>query len=411
MKEQILTLKNGIRVLHKSYSSAITHCCLVIQIGSRDEMVHEYGLAHFIEHMLFKETSKRNTTEILGYLEDVGGDINAYTTKEYICLHTSFLNEHLEKAIDLLTDIAFNSNFPEKEIKKEKNVILDEINTYLDQPEEAIYDDFEDLLFKNTPLGHNILGTTKTVKKFNREHIINFIDRNYSNQQMAWGIYGDIKTETLTELLNRYVEPLSFNKNKPINNVPNNHQSTLLTIKKPLTQSHCLIGNRAYSLHDDKRTGLLLLNNLLGGSGMSSKLNLEIREKKGIAYNIESNYVPFSDSGIFSIYLATDKNKLPKAISLVHKELKKLKEKRLTADELDLAKQKLKGLIALGEENRLGLLIAMTKSMLDYDRIDSIKEVFKKIDKVTASDLLAIANEIFDTTKLSTLIYDPITNS
>jgi predicted Zn-dependent peptidase len=404
---QIFTLSNGIRILFKPAKSNISHCCLVINAGSRDEQVGEPGLAHFIEHLLFKGTQKRNTNQILNRLEVVGGDLNAYTTKEYTCLQASFLKSHLERAMDLLQDIAFFSTFPKEEMEKEKEVILDEIASYEDQPEEAINDDFESMIFAGHTLGENILGTIDSVKKFDQQDIATFISKNYNTHEIIFAISGSYNPTKILKLAAQYFGVIPENRNPKNRIAPLTIPVQKAIVKKPINQAHCMLGSRAYSFNQEQKTGLLLLNNLLGGTGMSSRLNLEIREKHGIAYTIESNYSPLSDTGLFSIYFGTDTEKVAKTLQLMEKELKKLREKKLGLIQLAQAKQKFIGQIALGEENRMGVLISMAKSLLDYDKIDSLKEVFSKINKATADDLLQISNEIFDQSQLSMLLFEP----
>jgi predicted Zn-dependent peptidase len=408
MDYQVHTLKNGIRLLHKPAVSTIAHCCFIVNAGARDEAPGKDGLAHFIEHLLFKATKRRNTEQILNHLEIVGADLNAYTTKEYTCIHASFLKQHLERAIDLTEDIVFHSTFPEEELVKEKGVILDEIASYLDQPDEAIQDDFEDMLFRHHPLGRNILGTVESVTGLNRDDIQQFIAQNYNTHQMVFAVLGEYDFKKLVKLVEKYFGDIPANQNEKNRVKPDVNLAEMLRFSKPISQTHGVIGNQAYAFPHPKKNGLLLLNNILGGMGMTSRLNLQIREKYGIAYSIESNYSAFSDTGIFSIYFGTDTEKAERAIKLIHKELKKLREQKLGTLQLSQAKQKFIGQIALGEENRIGLIIAMAKSLLDYNRVDTLEEVFAKVNAVTADELLAISNEIFDNKHLITLLFEPI---
>lgn len=400
-------MQNGIRVLHKLTASDISHACIIVNAGSRDEVESKDGLAHFIEHLLFKKTEKRNTNQILNRLELVGADLNAYTTKEYTCVHASFLKPYLERSLDLFEDIVFHSVFPEDEMIKEKEVILDEISSYQDQPDEAINDDFEDLLFQGHPLGRNILGTTDSVKAFTQKDIFDFIGSNYRNEEIIIGICGDYSFNKIIKITEKLFGTIRQNNPDRKRVKINDYEAKELRFSKPINQSHCVIGTRAYPMHHKNKVGLLLLNNLLGGNGMSSRLNLEIREKHGIAYTIESNYTQMSDTGIFSIYLGTDPDKMPKALQLVDRELKKLREQKLGPLQLQQAKQKFIGQIALGEENRMGLIISMSKSLMDYSKVDSLEEVFAKINNVSSSQILEIANEMFDPQMLSRLVFDP----
>jgi predicted Zn-dependent peptidase len=407
MDYQVHQLQNGIRVLHKPNPSNISHACIIINAGSRDEDQAKDGLAHFIEHLLFKQTEKRNTNQILNRLELVGADLNAYTTKEYTCVHASFLKPHLERSLDLFEDIIFHSVFPEEEMKKEKEVILDEISSYQDQPDEAINDDFEDLLFEGHTLGRNILGTPESVKSFKKKDIQLFMKSNYRTDEIIIGIFGDYDFKTVIRISEKLYGKIPANLPARVREKISPYTPKHSIFSKPINQAHCVIGNRSYSFHHKHRTAFLLLNNLLGGTGMSSRLNLEIREKYGIAYTIESNYTPMSDTGIFSIYFGTDTEKTGKALKLLEKELKKLRDQQLGPVQLQQAKHKFIGQIALGEENRMGLIISMSKSLLDFNRVDSLEEVFAKINKVTAPQLLEIANEMFDLKQLSSLIFNP----
>ncbi|MBS1525455.1 MAG: insulinase family protein [Bacteroidetes bacterium] len=403
---QVHALSNGIRILLKHSPSPITHCCFVVNAGSRDEAEHKEGLAHFIEHLLFKQTEKRNTNQILNRLELVGADLNAYTTKEYTCIHASLLGEYLERTVDLFEDILFHSTFPDKELEKERSVILDEIASYLDQPEEAIQDDFEEILFKNHPLGNNILGTPESVSALNKTDIGNFLRANYNTSEMVFAVYGDHDLGSLVKLAEKYFGRIPENQSTKQRVVPTEHPAITSVVSRPIAQTHCIIGGRAYPSAHRYKNALLLLNNLLGGIGMSNRLNLEIREKYGIAYSIESNYAPLSDTGIFSIYFGTDAEKSGRALKLVHRELRKLREQKLGSLQLQQAKQKFTGQIALAEENRAGLIISMAKSLLDFGCVDTLEQVIAKINAVTAEQLLEISNEIFDN-KLTTLIFEP----
>jgi len=405
---EVHTLANGVRILLKHSPSPITHCCFVVNAGSRDEPDHKEGIAHFIEHLLFKETEKRNTNQILNRLELVGADLNAYTTKEYTCIHASLLNQHLERTMDLFEDIVFHSTFPTDEMEKERGVILDEIASYLDQPEEAIQDDFEALLFKNHPIGNNILGTVETVNAFNKTDVTNFIAANYNTSEMVFAVFGDYDVKKITKLAEKYFAPIANNPTQKIRVSPKANPGEFAVVHRPISQAHCMLGGTAYPAKHPRKYGLLLLNNLLGGMGMSSRLNLEIREKHGIAYTIESSYTTFSDTGIFSVYFGTDAEKAERALKLVHKELKKLRDQKLGAVQLQQAKQKFIGQIALAEENRLSLIIGMAKSLLDFGSIDSLEQIFAKINAVSAGELLEISNEIFDVDTMTTLLFEPM---
>jgi predicted Zn-dependent peptidase len=409
MEYNVHTLPNGIRLLHVPSASAISHACILVNTGSRDEKEHQSGLAHFIEHLVFKRTEKRSTNQILNRLESVGADLNAYTTKEYTCIHASFLNPYLERSLELFSDIVFHSTFPEEELEKEKSVILDEISSYLDQPEEAIYDDFEDLVFAGHPLGHNILGTTSSVEGLNREEVKKFIQDNHHTDQIIVAVLGNYTLDKVIRIGTKHYEAVPKNIQKRLRKAPGKAAVVNIVSEKPISQAHVVLGAQAYSLHHPYKTGFLLLNNLLGGTGMSSILNLQIREKYGIAYTIESGYSPLTDTGLFTLYFGTDKEKTEKALKLIFKEFKKLKDNPLTEKQLQNAKNKFIGQIALGEENRIGLIISMAKSLMEYDSIDDLPTVFRKIQAVTTSDMANIANEMLDESNLSALTFYPLT--
>ncbi|MGO4876492.1 M16 family metallopeptidase [Pedobacter psychrotolerans] len=408
MEYNVHTLPNGIRLLHVPSDSAISHACIIINTGSRDEAEHKAGLAHFIEHLIFKRTEKRSTNQILNRLESVGADLNAYTTKEYTCVHASFLNPYLDRTLDLFNDIIFHSTFPEEEMDKEKSVILDEIASYLDQPEEAINDDFEDMLFAGHPLGNNILGTTDSVQNFIREDVIAFRKANYRTNEIVVAVIGNYSLNNVVKKGIKHFADVEENTPAKHRAKPVLLKPVTTTIYKPIMQAHCIVGTQTYSTYQDSKVGLMLLNNYFGGNGMSSVLNLQIREKYGIAYTIESNFSPLSDTGIFSIYFGTDKEKQEKALALIFKEIKKLKEKPLNDLQLQKAKNKFIGQIALGEENRIGLIISMAKSLIDHDKIDSLETVFKKINAVNTRQIAEIVDEVLDIERLNIFTFSPI---
>jgi len=407
MDHQLIHLPNGIRILFKPADTVVSHACILINAGTRDETPNQYGMAHFIEHLLFKRTERRNTNQILNRLELVGADLNAYTTKEYTCIHASFLREHLLRVLDLFEDIVFHSVFPETEMIKEKGVILDEIASYQDSPEEAIMDDFEDLLFKNHALGHNILGTEESLNTINRTDVLSFLKQHYCTNEIVIAITGKYNWKRIKQQIEGLFGAIHASSSVRNREMAPGYTAKQVCLAKPIMQTHTSLGNIAYNLHDARKTGMMVLNNLLGGMGMSSRLNLEIREKYGITYTIESNYTPYADTGAFSIYYGTDEDKVVKASKLVHKELKKLRENKLGVLQLHQAKLKFIGQIALAEENRMGVLITMAKNLLDYGRVNTLEEVIEKINEVTAEELLAIANEVLDTSKLSELSFHP----
>ncbi|MCX6253739.1 MAG: pitrilysin family protein [Bacteroidia bacterium] len=399
------TLDNGIRLVHYKISGLVAHCGLIINTGSRDETGPEHGITHFIEHMLFKGTKKRKAYHVLSRLEDVGGELNAYTTKEETSVHASFLKDDYERAIELIRDITFNSVFPEKEIEKEKDVVIEEINSYRDNPAELIFDDFEELIFSNQPIGRNILGTPESVRSFSQQKISDFISNNYNTRQMVFCSVGNLTDEKILKLFKTHFADI-VTKKRGTRTDKNWLYKPASVIKKMDTfQNHCIIGNLAYDLKDERRMGMFLLNNILGGQGLNSRLNLSLREKNGLAYNVESSYNPYYDTGIFSIYFGTDSKYLNKSISIAMAELKKLRTSKLGTIQLSKAKNQIKGYLARGYENHENLMLSLGKSLLVFNKIDSIEDICKKIDAITASELLETSNNIFDASKLSTLIY------
>jgi len=398
-------LENGIRIVHKKTDRAVAHCGLIIKGGSRDENENEQGLAHFIEHVIFKGTSKRKAFHILSRMEDVGGEINAFTTKEETCLHSSFIPKYYERSLELLSDIIFNSNFPKKELEKEKTVVLDEINYYKDNPSELIFDEFEEQVFSDHSLGKNILGSPKHINSFNKKMINDFINRNYLTHEMVISSVGDINMEKLISFVEKHFAYIPKSQTNRSQLAFYNYQKKEITINKKGFQSHCIIGNEAYGIKHPKKTTLTLLNNILGGPGMNSRLNLAIREKYGFTYSIESNYTPYSDTGIFSVYLASDTDKINRSIKLTKRELIKLCEKPLGTLQLKKAKQQLIGQIAIGQENDVNLMLSLGKSVLLYNKVDTFEIVKKKVEAVSSLQILEVANEIFNEGKLSHLIY------
>jgi len=399
------TLSNGIRLVHHTTAGIVAHCGLIINTGSRDEKESEHGIAHLIEHMLFKGTRKRKVYHILSRLEDVGGELNAYTTKEETAVYASFMKEDYERAFEIISDVIFNSVFPAREIEKEKDVIVEEINSYFDNPAELIFDDFEELIFPNQPIGRNILGTPSTVRSFTQKNISDFISNNYHTSEMVFCSVGNISDVRIMKLFYKYFAdiPLKIREIQP--KTAWLYKPVSVTKNMDTFQNHCIIGNIAYNLKDDRRMGMFLLNNILGGQGLNSRLNLSLREKNGLAYNVESNYNPYCDTGVFSIYFGTDSQNLNKGLSIAMAELDRLRSSQLGIIQLSKAKSQIKGYLARGYENHESLMLSLGKSLLVFDKIDSIEDICKKIDSVTSSDILVTANDIFEPTKLSTLIY------
>ena len=397
--------KNGIRLVHKNVHSLVAHFAFIINTGSRDEEESEHGIAHFIEHAFFKGTSRRKAFHIISRLEDVGGEINAYTTKEETCLHTSFLKQDYERAIELIHDISFHSVFPEKEINKEKNIILDEILSYNDSPSELIFDDFEEQVYAGMPIGHNILGNEKNLERLGREDLFAFIDKNYATSDIVLSTVGDIEFSKLIHICEKYFGQEPAKERKRLRNKPDGYTPEFKTISKDTFQLHCIVGNLAYNIMDDRRAGMYLLTNILGGPGMKSRLNMSLREKKGYSYTVESHYTPYTDTGIFMVYFGCDKDKFNKSLKLVFKEFEYVRKNYLGNLQLSMAKKQLIGQLAINNELNEHLMLSIGKSLLVYGRVDSLEEITRKIEAVTSKELMDIANDILDRDKLSLLKY------
>lgn len=405
MQLQFHKLQNGIRLVHQQFASPVSHFGIIINTGSRDEKIEEQGIAHFIEHVIFKGTKKRKAYHIISRIEDVGGELNAYTTKEETAVYTTFLNEYFERSMELISDILINSTYPQKELEKEKEVVIEEINSYKDSPSELIFDEFEEVLFDGHPIARNILGTPKNVKSFSRKNIFNFINRNYHTDQMVLSSVGSMPFSKIIKLAEKYFGLIPEKTRNTKREGFTNYQASKKIIQKDTFQSHCILGNIAYDHQHPQRIGMVLLNNILGGQSMNSRLNLSLRERNGLAYNIESNYTAYSDTGQFSIYFGTDKENLDRAIKLVQKELQQLKNKELGTQQLVKAKKQMIGQLAIASENREDLMLTIGKSYLLYDHVDSLQQVYEKIERLTSREIMEIANEIFDESQTSILIY------
>ena len=398
-------LPNGLRIVHLPSASPVSYCGFAVNAGTRDEELDFFGLAEFVEHMIFKGTEKRKSWHILNRMENVGGELNAYTTKEETFVYSIFMEEHFRRAFELLSDLVFHSQFPEQEIEKEVDVILDEINSYEDSPSELIFDEFENLLFDGHALGHNILGDEQSLLCFGSESGKSFMRRFYAPENMVFFSMGRIPFKKIVQMAESTLSDIAFpmaarNRTAPGELLPVSRQ-----IHKDTHQAHVLIGGRAYSMHDEKRLPLFLLNNLLGGPGMNNRLNVSLREKNGLVYNVESNVTSYTDTGLASIYFGTDPKNKEKAIRLVYKELAKLREVKLTATQLAAAKKQVIGQLGVSGDNREGLFLGLGKSFLHYNRYDTLPEVFAKVEKLTAGEIREVANEIFAPERLFSLIY------
>ena len=396
---------NGIRLIHKEIPSPLGHLGVLINAGSRDEADEEHGIAHFIEHSIFKGTKRRKAFHVLSRMEDVGGELNAYTTKEETALFATFLHEYYERAVELLSDILFNSVYPEKELKREKEVVMEEINSYKDSPSELIFDEFEELVFDGHPIARNILGTPEKLKGFSQKDIFRFIANNYHTDEIVISSVGNIPFYKLVHICEKFfgIAPASLRKNERLRFDHYIPGQKVLT--KDTFQAHCVIGNTGFDSMHPQRTILVLLNSLLGGHSMNSRLNMALRERKGIAYNVESSYTPYTDTGLFSVYFGTDKENLEKAIAIVYSEFQKLKHSKLGPVQLAKAKKQLIGQLAISVENREELMLTIGKSYLLYGQVDPMAKVYEKIEGITASQLMDVANLILDEPKLSQLIY------
>lgn len=408
MEYELHTLPNGIRLVHKEVNyTKITHCGFMLDIGSRDETESTQGIAHFWEHMAFKGTKKRKAYHILNRIDSVGGELNAYTTKEKITFYASVLEAHFEKAFELLTDITFDSVFPEKQIEKERNVILEEMAMYYDAPDDAIQDEFDTVVYKDHPLGMNILGTADSVKSFSRNDFQQFIGDHLNTERIVFCSVGNVPFKKVKRLAEKYLNDIPRLSATVSRLSFENYQPQRLEVKRSLTQAHCALGRNAYALSSDKRIPFFMLTNLLGGPGMNSRLNLALREKYGFVYSVDASYQAYTDTGLFAIFFGTESKQMKRSIQLVKKELKHLREKPLGIGQLHTTKEQIMGQLAMAEENNTSLMLMMGKSLLDLNRIDSLESVFDRIKQTTAGELQEIANEMLNEDDLSLLTYMP----
>lgn len=406
IKPEVFELSNGIRVVYLHASSQVAHLGVTILAGSRFEGENEEGLAHFLEHCIFKGTKKRKAFHILSRLDSVGGELNAFTGKEEICIYASFTKNHVKRASELLADIALNSSFPLKEIQKEKEIVLDEINSYLDSPSDKIFDDFEAYLFKGHTLGNNILGTKGSVNSFTHENLLDYVGRFFTANNIVISFVGDIPVKQVKAMLEEDFKACKQQSYTVPTNDYTGQTPFKIRSKEANFQVHSVIGGLAPSYNQEMRRGMTLLTNILGGPALNSRLNLSIREKYGYSYTIEANYSPYVETGYWSVYFGTDPKYLNKSIDLVYKELKILREKKLGTLQLSAAKEQLKGHMALGLDNNSGLMLGLGKSLLLFNQIDTIEEIYSSIDKLTASELLEVANQYFAEENISELIFE-----
>lgn len=408
IKPKIFTLSNGIRVVYLHAPAHVAHLGITVLGGSRYEKPGEDGLAHFLEHCIFKGTTKRKAFHVLSRLDSVGGELNAYTAKEEICVYASFTKEHIRRASELLADITLHSNFPLKEIQKEKEIILDEINSYLDSPSDKIFDDFEAHLFKGHALGNNILGTKERVQSFTQEHLIDYLGRFFTAENMVISFVGDISIKRLEKILEEDFKACKKGTSLQAIDSFESLQPFRIRSKEANYQVHGIVGGIAPSYKDEARRGMTLLTNILGGPALNSRLTLSIREKYGYSYNVEANYTSYADTGFWSVYLGTDQKYIDKSVALIYKELKLLRTKKMGSLQLNRSKEQLKGHLALGLDSNSGLMLGLGKSLLLFNQIDTIEEIYDGIDRLTASELLEIANTYFSEENCSELIFDLI---
>ena len=440
MKYNTYTLDNGLRIIHLPSDSKVVYCGYQINAGTRNEEPGEEGLAHFCEHVTFKGTERRKAWHILNCLESVGGDLNAYTNKEGTVYYSAILKEHIARAVDLLSDIVFHSVYPQAEIDKEVEVICDEIESYNDSPAELIYDEFENILFKGSPLGHNILGTAEQVRAFKTEDALRFTRKLYRPDNAIFFAYGDIDFKKLVKLLktlnfehgtlnfmnsktsetpaaemeagdaNHKVQSSKFNvQSKEVQSSKFKVQSKVagqtIVMQKNTHQAHVMIGTQAYDVNDDRRMPLYLLNNMLGGPGMNAKLNLALREHNGLVYTVESTMVAYGDTGTWSIYFGCDEHDVKRCLRLVRKELDKFMQKPLSDAQLKAAKKQIKGQIGVACDNRENFALDFGKSFLHYGWEKNVDRLYEQVDEITAAQIQAVAQELFDKDRLTTLIF------
>ena len=402
---QTFVLKNGIRLIHQETNSPVSHFGVMINTGSRDEEAEEQGIAHFIEHVIFKGTQTRKSFHILNRIEDVGGELNAYTTKEETAVYATFLSEYYQRSMELISDILINSTFPAKELEREKEVVIEEINSYKDSPSELIFDEFEEILFDGHPIARNILGTPELIKNFNKSSILKFMDENYHTDQMVLSSVGNLPMTKFIRLAEKYFGHIPEKNRSKMRRNEYIYRPEQRIVQKDTFQAHCIVGNIAPDIYSPKRMQMVLLNNILGGQSMNSRLNMVLRERNGMAYNVESGYTGYFDTGEFSVYFGTDKENLDQALWLVNKELQLMKEKPMGIIQLSRAKKQLIGQLAISTEIHEDLMLSIGKSYLFFNRVDSLETIFKKIEDISSSEIQEIANEIFDESQNSILIY------
>ena len=411
-KYNTYTLDNGLRVIHLPSASQVVWCGYDLAVGSRDEMPGEEGLAHFCEHMTFKGTEQRSALQVINALERVGGELNAFTNKEDTVFYAAVTKEHFSKAVELLTDIVFHSQYPQQEIDKEVEVICDEIESYNDSPAELIYDEFENLLFQGHSLGHNILGQADQLRTYTTADALRFVRRHYRPDNAVFFVYGDVDFKRLIKNLQFTVYGLQFTDDmlaSPSSFLPKVYSSVNCkpsTVNKEIGthQAHVMLGIRAYRFDDPRRMTLYLLNNILGGPGMNARLNLSLRERHGLVYTVESSMAAYSDTGVWSVYFGCDHHDIHRCLRLVRKELDRMMLRQLSASQLMAAKRQLKGQLAIACDNREQFALDFGRNFLHHGRERDLDVLFARIDAVTAEDIQQVAVELFPAEKLTTLM-------
>ncbi len=406
------TLISGIGFVFKRVTSPVAYCALSIKAGTRDEEPLKNGIAHLTEHMLFKGTNKRGAISINNYLEKLGGELNAYTTKEETVIHATVLKEDLSKAVELLSDLAFNSQYPLKELAKERDIVLEEISSYKDTPSEQIFDDFEEIIFGGHALSMPILGKPKTIKSITANDIKTFTESYYTTSNMSFSIVADISPQRGLALVDRYFGNREF-KERAINSSKESEKKITFSpagervrkISRKTYQAHCVVGTTAYSLYDPKRLHLALLTNILGGPALNSRLNQTLRERRGLAYTVDATYTPYTDTGLFTIYFGCDKANIQKCSDLITKELNNLIEREISPVTLKAAKKQLLGQLAISTDNAEAQCLSMGKSLLFYGKVEPIEQVRDKISAIDSVNLREVAAEVFKESGMFTLIY------
>ena len=395
----------GLRIIHLPQSSPVSYCGVIVNVGSRDENEDEQGMAHFIEHMLFKGTNKRRSSQIINRLEDVGGELNAYTSKEETVIYAGFLSEYTERTIELIADLVQHSRFPEAEVEKELLVIQDEIQSYKDSPSELIYDDFEEILFDSNPMAHNVLGRSENLEKFTSKKAMEFYHRFYQPEKMVFFSSGSQDLKKIIRWVSKYFDFRQKGYGNHARIIPPTTSKEVKTISRDTHQVHVLMGARAYDLYHPERMTMYLLNNILGGPGMNSLLNLSLRERNGLVYTVESSVQTFTDCGWWGVYFGTDPENADKCERLVRTELMKLCDSRISEPKLKKYKLQLEGQLAIAAENKESMALSLGKSYLRYGKFDSNEQIRKKIEEITTDRLQQVASEMFDINKLTVLKY------